>query len=428
MPTSRFTLTAPIRHIVGATAAAALAIGCVFVITWAFAHTLAKNSDVGNSEAIRVSGFAVSLSPTDPLARFRYASDLEKTFDPSAIDRSLKEYEAAVAASPYSFSLWLSLGQARERDGDRSAAETAYRRALELAPNYARTQWALGNNLVRQGRADEGVELIRGAVDQDPAFAAPAVIAAMQAFDGDVGRASGILGPSPVARSELAKYLVNLGRFDEGLSVWNAARFDPTVSKVGEIGLAIRDKLVESKRYRDAARVTASLDTDESNRPVIGSIKNGGFETGVAARNADFFDWQIGQTYPIYGLSETQPKEGRYSLLVRFTTASKLEMATISRTIAVEPGKEYELSFGYRGDLTSRAEFRWEVLSAADATRIAISDPLANKSDWVAARLKFTVPANSDGITIRLVREKCDSAACTVSGNLWFDDFRLNRA
>ena len=423
MPTSRFTLTAPLRHIVLAAAAAALAIGSVFVIFWAFAHTLAKNSD-----AIQASEFAASLSPGDPLVRFRYAFDLEKTFDPTAISRSLKEYEAAVAASPSNFSYWLTLGQARERDGDRPAAERAYRRALELAPNYARTKWALGNNLVRQGRTDEGVELIRGAVDQDPAFAAPAVIAAMQAFDGDVQRATGILGPSAVARAELAKYLVNAGRFDEGLSVWSAAKFDTSVSKLGEVGLAIRGKLIEAKRFRDAARIAGSLEPDETKRPAIGAITNGGFESGVATQNVDFFDWQIGQPYPIYGLSETQPKEGRYSLLVRFTTASKLEFATASRTVAVEPGTPYELSFAYRSDLTSRAEFRWEVLSAVDATRIAIGDPLANKSDWADTQIRFTVPVSSDAITIRLVREKCDSAACTVSGNLWFDDFRLKRS
>ncbi len=423
MPTSRFQLTAPLRHLVFGVAAAALAIGCAFVVFWAFAHTLARNSD-----AIQASEFAASLSPSDPLARFRYAFDLEKTFDPAAISRSLKEYENAVAASPHNFSYWLGLGQARERDGDRLAAESAYRRALELAPNYARTKWALGNNLVRQGRTEEGVELIRGAVEQDPAFAAPAVIAAMQAFDGDVQRAIGVLGPSPIARAELANYLVSGGRFDEGVSVWSAAKFDPSVAKIGGVGLAIRTKLIESKRYRDAAIIAASVQADDAKRPAMGSITNGGFESGVAAQNADFFDWQIGQPYPIYGLSETQPKEGRYSLLVRFASPSKLEMATISRTVAVEPGRAYELSIAYRSDLTSRAEFRWEVLSAADSARIAIGDPLANKSDWSEARISFTVPANSDGITIRLVREKCDSAACTVSGNLWFDDFRLNRS
>ena len=421
MPTSRFTLTAPLRHIIFGAATAALAIGFAFVVSWSFAHTLARNSD-----AIQASEFAASLSPGDPLTRFRYASDLERTFDPTAISRSLSEYEAAVAAGPYNFSYWLGLGRARERDGDRPAAESAYRQALALAPNYARTKWALGNNLVRQGRIDEGVELIRHAVDQDPAFAAPAVIAAMLAFDGDVQRVTAMLGPSPIARAELARYLVNEGRFDEGIAVWSGARFDGSLSRIGEIGNAIRTKLVDAKRFRDAALVAGTLQLDEDKRAAIGAITNGGFESGVATQNADAFDWQVGQPYPLYGLSESQPREGRYSLLVRFTTPSKLEMATVSRMVAVEPGT-YELSFAYRSDLTSRAEFRWEVLSAADATRVSISDALPNKSDWSEAKLRFWVPPSTDGITIRLVREKCESAACTVSGNLWFDDFRLTR-
>ena len=423
MPVSRYTLPAPLRHIILASAALALTLACGYVITWAFAHTLARNSD-----AVQASEFAASLSPGDPLARFRYASDLERTFDPAAITHALREYEAAVAASPHNFSYWLGLGQARERDGDRPAAESAYRQALGLAPHYARTKWALGNNLVRQGRIDEGVDLIRRAVDQDPAFAAPAVIAAMLAFDGNVQRVAEMLGPTPIVQAELSKYLITEGRFDEGIAVWSAAKLDASVSRIGDVGNAILTKLLDAKRFRDASIVSGALQRNDATGPAIGSITNGGFEMGVDTRNADPFDWQIGQPYPIYGLSESQPKEGRYSLLVRFTTPSKLDMATVSRTVAVEPGRAYELSIAYRSEVTSRAEFRWEVVSPADATRIAISDPLVNKSDWADARIQFTVPTNSDGITVRLVREKCDSAACTLSGSLWFDDFRLARS
>src|SRR5918993_1455882 len=101
MPISRFVLTGPLRHVVFGASALALAVGCTLAISWAFAHTLARNADA---------------------------------------------IQAAVASSPHNSSFWVGLGQARERAGDRPAAESAYRRALELAPNYARTKWALGNN------------------------------------------------------------------------------------------------------------------------------------------------------------------------------------------------------------------------------------------------------------------------------------------
>ena len=422
MPVSRFTLTDPLRHMAGAAAMLALAVSGVFVITWAFAHTLARNSDT-----IQASEFAATVSPGDPLARYRYAAALERTFDLESITRSLAEYEAAVAAAPDNFVYWLGLGQARERDGDRPGAELAYRRALELAPSYARTRWALGNNLVRQGRTADGVELIRSAVDQDPAFAAPAVIAAMQAFDGDVTRATTALGSNPRAVAELVKYLVNAGRFDEGLGVWNSLEPGPGSAAIREAGVAVRAKFLEAKRFRDAARLTSTFESDTNKRPAIGALANGGFETGVATQNVDFFDWQIGQPYPIFGLSDTQPKEGKYSLLVRFTTPSRLEFASVSRTVAVEPDAVYDLSIAYRSELTTRAEFRWEIISAADAKRLVISDPVTGQTGWTDLHIRFTVPADIDGVTLRLIREKCDSAACTVSGTMWFDDFRLNK-
>ncbi len=422
MPVSRFTFSSPLRHFAGAGAIFTLAVGTIFVVAWSFGHTLARNSDT-----IQASEFAVSISTGNPLPHYRYAAGLEKTFDLDSIPRSLAEYEAAVAAAPHNLVYWIGLGQARERDGDRASAELAYRRALELAPNYARTRWALGNNLVRQGKMDEGFELIRRAVDQDAAFAGPAVTAAMQAFDADVARATSALGSNSAGQAELAKYLVNVERFDEGLAIWKAANLDPQVLTIRDVGLTIRAKFIEAKRFRNAVAVSEWLETDETKRPQIGEISNGGFETGIATQNVDYFDWHVGQTYPAIGLSETQPKEGRYALLVRFSTPSRLDFASVSRTVAVDPAASYELSIGYRSDLTTRAEFRWEVISAADNTRLAISEPLTHQTGgWTETRIRFTAPSGTDGITLRLVREKCESAACTVAGNMWFDDINLS--
>lgn len=422
MEVSRFKLDSPALHVVCAAALIVLIASVTLVFLRTFAHTLARNSDT-----LQAAEFAADAAPTDPLTRYRYASFLERSFDLSAIPRSLEEYEMAVALSPHNYILWLALGQARERDGDRPAAEIAYRRAQELAPNYARTKWALGNNLVRQGRADEGIGLIRGAVEQDQTFAAPAVVAAMQIFDGDVDRVVSALGSSSAASAELARYVANGGRFDEAVLVWETVPSEAKLTTLREAGISIRSKLLEAKEFRAAVSIAASIEPDEGKRPTIGAIVNGGFETGVEATNADPFAWQIGNPYPLLGLSESQPKEGRYSLLMRFATPTRLDLATVSRTVAVEPQGSYELALSYRSDLNTRAEFRWEVVSADDGKQIAASEPLAHSSGWTDVTLRFTVPEDRDGITFRLIRENCSSAACTVSGNLWFDDFRLKR-
>jgi cytochrome c-type biogenesis protein CcmH/NrfG len=422
MGISRFDLSSPLRSIACAAALVSLIAGVTILIIRTFAHTLARNADT-----IQATEFAAAASPGDPLTRYRHAAYLERSFDLTAISRSLAEYETAAARSPHNFIYWLALGQARERDGDRPAAETAYRRALELAPHYSRTKWALGNNVVRQGRVDEGVALIRGAVDQDPAFAAPAVVAAMQAFDGDATRVSSVFRSNAVTSAEIAKYLVNEGRYDEAVAAWERVGDASLSGTLRDAGIAISAKLIQAKRYRDAVKVSGSIETDAAKRPLIGAISNGGFETGVKTQDADIFEWQIGQPYPLFGLSDSQPKEGRYSLLMRFKTPTRLDLATVSRTVAVEPGGEYELTLGYRADVNTRAEFRWEVVTADGNVRLAVSEPLTHSTGWTDILLRFKAPVDIDGIAVRLIRENCNSAACTVAGNLWFDDFKLRR-
>lgn len=425
MPVQVISIPSPYRHIVFAAGALALIAGCVYSATIGFANTIARNSD-----AVELSEFAVEASGGDPQAHYAYAADLERTFDPANIERSLTEYETAAALSPNNFIYWLGLGQARERAGERAEAEQAFRAALRLAPNYARTRWALGNNLVRQGKIDEGMELIRGAVDQDAAYTAPAVIAALQAFDGDTRRAVDALGSTPQAAAEAAKQLAGQERYDEAAATWQS--IDPEArrsAKIADAGKEILAKLIGAKRFRDAAAVAADVSAENGIGYATGSISNGGFESGVSLQGAGPFAWQIGQgVYPQIALVERDPSEGKFSLAVIFNVPTDLGIRTISKLAPVEPGRSYDLLFSSKASLKTRAEFRWEVVSANDGVRLAVSGPAANESDWAEHRVRFAVPLDTDGVIVRMVREGCVPPSCTVEGNIWFDGFRLEPA
>lgn len=425
MPIQSISIPSPYRHIVFAAAAVGLAAGCIYSATVGFANTIARNSD-----AVELSEFAVEASSGDPQAHYAYAADLERTFDPASIERSLTEYEVAAALSPSNFIYWLGLGQARERAGERAEAENAFRAALRLAPNYARTRWALGNNLVRQGKIDEGMELIRGAVEQDAAYTAPAVIAALQAFDGDTSRAIEALGSRAQAAAEAAKQLAGQERYDEAAATWRGigpdARRGP---ETADSGRALLAKLIAAYRYRDAAAVAADISSDGNAGYSPGSFSNGGFESGVTLEGAGPFAWQIGQgVYPQIALVERDPSEGKFSLAVIFNVPNDLGFRTVSKLTPVEPGRSYDLFFSSKASLKTRAEFRWEVVAAKDGGRLAVSGPAANETAWTEQRVRFAVPADADGVIVRLVRENCVPPSCTVEGNLWFDGFRLEPA
>jgi hypothetical protein len=64
------------------------------------------------------------------------------------------------------------------------------------------------------------------------------------------------------------------------------------------------------------------------------------------------------------------------------------------------------------------------VADAGVETQLAPPPPLAATAYWTGLSGGFVAPATRDGIVIRLLRDGCGQV-CSVSGNLWFDDFSL---
>ena len=261
----------------------AIAVAAVFIVfaafwsaKWGLANTAALRADVKE-----VAVYTTELAPDDPQTHFTAAILLEKSFDPGDFQRALTEYERATALAPNNYNLWLELGHARERNGDSEGAGNAMRRALDLALNYSRVQWALGNTLVRQERIEEGFALIRKAVAGDPTFTDPAAITAWQILDGNLGLVRNLLGDSPRLNASLALILAKQKRFDESLAVWNAIHPAEKSSDLKETGKSLLEQFSQAKRYRDMAQMTAEL--AGSGDATIGQLTNGGFEEGLRA-------------------------------------------------------------------------------------------------------------------------------------------------
>ena len=75
--------------------------------------------------------------------------------------------------------------------------------------------------------------------------------------------------------------------------------------------------------------------------------------------------------------------------------------------------------------MKTQAVFRWEVVAGSSGDKIAATEPLAPAKEWIDSSVEFTVPAGTDAVTIRLVRENCAAPICTVAGTIWFDEFVL---
>lgn len=402
-------------------AAGVFSIGAALLVAkWGFGHTAATGPD-----SIEVAVLAADLGPDDPQAHYAAAVLYEKTFVTEDLQKALTEFETATALSPNNYLLWLSLGRARERNGDPAGAESALRKALELAPNYSRIQWTLGNVLLRQGKTDEAFAEIRKAVAGDQDYTNAAAAMAWQVLDGNMTQVRNAIGDSARLNAALAILLAEQKRFDESFEIWNALPAEEKETTLKDSGDTLFRKFVEAGSYRLASLVMAQIRGPTNTDELVGEISNGGFESPVKTQNAGIFEWRIAEGLtPRVGPTDGQKRSGTYSLLMSFGQDSK-DFRQVSHIVAVEPGRNYELEVFYRSDLKTTAAIKWEIADAANGKLIAATNAVVTTTDWIPIRAMFLVPENIDGIVIRLVREDCSRVNCTISGNLWFDDFTL---
>jgi tetratricopeptide (TPR) repeat protein len=408
----------------------AAAILCVatswFFVKWNFANSVASRLDTKRGDYKPVAEWLTEMAPADPQTHLATAQIYQRTFDTDDLARSLKEFETVVVLSPYDYRAWADLGKARSFNGDTDGALAAYGRALDLAPNYAAVQWVYGNALIREGNRDEGFSSIAKAAAAYPDYANPAVQTALQIFDYDSGQVFHALGNNDTTSAALASSFAGQMRFDEAFQAWSRLPDADKPSKFKELGKTLLDKFAQAKRFQLAANVASSM-RNETEKPVIGQILNGGFENAVKLHDAGLFEWQIAEAaQPQIGLSDTQPHSGTHSLLIAFNSFETDAFRSVSQTVAVTPGTEYEFEAFYRSDVKTQASLKLEILNALTLAPFA-SLLLAPAADWTPLHAKFSVPADCDGVIIRLVREGCAGVSCPTKGNLSLDDLSLKR-
>ena len=410
----------------------AAAVLCVitswFFIKWNFANAVSSRLDTKRAEFKPVADWLTQMAPSDPQTHLTAARIYQKTFDPGDLTRSLSEYETAAALSPYNYLAWVDLGKARSLNGDAEGAQAAYARALQLAPNYAPVQWVYGNSLIRQGKTDEGFALIAKAAAVNSDYSQPAVTTALEIFENDIGQVQRSLGDNDVTNAALASAFANQMHFDEAFAAWSKLSEGERSTKFKKLSDDLIEKFAAARKFQFAAGVASGVRTNEAEKPTIGQISNGGFEAGVKVRNAALFEWQIAEgAQPQIALSETETHGGKYSLWLIFNSFETAAFRTVSQTVAVMPGAEYEFEAFYRSDLKTTATIKWEIVNALTSAPITATSPAVPAPEWMPLRTRFTMPSDSDGVIIRLVREGCNGPSCPTNGSLAFDDISLRR-
>ncbi len=158
----------------------------------------------------------------------------------------------------------------------------------------------------------------------------------------------------------------------------------------------------------------------------IGGLTNGDFESPVKTDGATAFEWQIARGDALLiAVSDNAPQSGRYALIMGFGKLNT-SFRPISQLVVVEPGRMYTVTFQYRSEIEAlRSELKWAVTEPVSGRRLGDSGALTPAGSWTARSFDFMVPLDAEGVRLESVRENCSGPACTVSGNIWFDDFAM---
>jgi tetratricopeptide (TPR) repeat protein len=346
-----------------------------------------------------------------------------------AIERDLSKAEThirrAIALLPGEYSYRLSLGAILEAQGNREAAEQAYREALTLAPNYLEVHWRLANNLVRQGKVNDSLEHFRQATSRNLSLLPNAYDLIWNVSNGQIEAVTGITSAAPKAQLLLADFLVKQAKFTEAAQVYR--RIERPARQTEIESAVILNTLIEVQQVPLARELWSDLLPDNNGKPQP-LITNGSFEQEINPTFAQF-DWSLKDNdYARVAIDPQTARTGARALRVAFLGKDTARVdGEIKQLLLLKPGKRYRLEYQYKiRELTTPMGPRVALIEPTSQTVLAASEPLPEGSHaWQAMSLEFTAPPNTAAVWLQIQRIPKYSYDDPTRGYVWFDDFVL---
>ncbi|MGB7208359.1 MAG: tetratricopeptide repeat protein [Pyrinomonadaceae bacterium] len=362
---------------------------------------------------------AVSYLPENPNAHKTLGEVFLRNKDYSGAEAA---FESAIAFSQNDFLLWLRLGYSRSLLKEFGAAETAYQRALELAPNYSQPNYYMGIMLLETGRNEDAFRYLSKAADRDPELYPQMLHRARISFPDDPLAIESAFHPTSRETKKLvARYLIKHNFMTE-----NAKSF--LVSE--ELSNDEKNEFIQYLLHKENFQVAREVWLSRLKSQELGLndlIFDGSFEA-ITESDPSGLGWQINQKMTATAVARDQKTfhSGSSSLKVKFAGNVEIGKDIVSQLAYVQPDRKYSLRvFLLSPDLVS-----------AGLPAMAVSDGITNemlgKSEefhatagkWVEYKCEF-VAKEAPIVRINLQRIHCNTSPCPIFGELFLDDFRL---
>jgi tetratricopeptide (TPR) repeat protein len=395
--------------------------GLTIVLIWAVRIGLSHYFTMrdGRTSSGANLAYALFFDPNDPEA---YINRGDNAFARLEFPTAAENYQRAVEVRKNDFVIWLRLGVALEKIEDVHGAEAAYLKALELAPNFAQPNRAMGLLLVKKGDEDKGFAYLRTAAIANSALYSELLKLALAHHPSDPDAIERVAEPqTPGEKKMLIAFMINHNLVTDGVK----QRLIGNELSDEEKDLFI-NQLLEQNKTQIAYDIWATKSGVVSLLPPENEkIFDGGFENITGSDNSGF-GWRLQQklTGTAVSVDTSRTHSGARSLSIQFKGNLERGSKIISQLVPVRPNTTYRLSFAaLSNELLSGALPVVKV--AGGNTPLAASSAIqATGGKWVVMNVDLR-SGEEDSVLIALERGNCQSNPCPIFGDLFLDEFSL---
>ena len=275
---------------------------------------------------------------------------------------------------------------------------------------------------------EEPVAELRRASEENEQFQSQLFNLAWQLNKNDFDALRAAVGDSPGIRAAFSKYLVERGRYDDGLRLWNT--LSPTEKRESRVAAdPIIASLISAHHFYQAMSLWNEVAPGPAYNAEIGQILDGGFENNLAHGPGAVFGWQVQSNSQVQiGIDAGQGHSGSRSLRIYFQVRSHIDTINVSQLVPVKPNTEYELESYVKTERIESAETPVIVVVNAEDESTLVVSPGASSgtTGWQRVALSFKTGEKTEAVRVKMVRNSCsDSPVCPIFGTVWYDDFNL---
>jgi hypothetical protein len=286
----------------------------------------------------------------------------------------------------------------------------------------------MGNHLLRAGDRQGSFTHLQTALLSRPSALPIIFDYAWTSFDGDGKEIIKALSPPRELNAQLVSLLILRGKIDDALVLWGELN-TPSAKETQKV----IESLMRVGRYRTAFEIWSSSGIPDRPAPDGNSLlANGGFEQNLLLNSSiPFYSWRIPPLGGDVRLTpdRTTPSEGERCLRASFNVDLNKAIILATQVVSVKPKTRYCLSFSARTeDLLSLETPYVEIFDSADEKRVSAASEKfrIRTNDWREYHIELETAAETEALTVRLLRLPCPEPPCPIEGRLWVDDFRLN--